>query len=68
MQCPFCHSEKDEEAPVCASCGRDTAVPAALLAERADLLQKRDRLRAELETAQARLAAKRARLSRSRRT
>ena len=68
MQCPFCHSEKDEEAPVCASCGRDTAVPAALLAERADLLQKRDRLRAELETAQARLAAKRARVSRSRRT
>jgi hypothetical protein len=67
MQCPFCHSEKDEQAPICASCGRDTAVPQALLTERADLLQKRDRLRAELETAQARLAAKRARLSRSRR-
>jgi hypothetical protein len=67
MQCPFCHQEKDEQAPVCASCGRDTAVPQALLTERADLLQKRDRLRAELETAQARLAAKRARLSRSRR-
>jgi len=66
MQCPFCHQEKDEQAPVCASCGRDTAVPQALLTERADLLQKRDRLRAELETAQARLAAKRARLSRSR--
>jgi hypothetical protein len=66
MQCPFCHAEKDEQAPVCASCGRDTAVPKALLAERADLLQKRDRLRAELETAQARLAAKRARLSRRR--
>jgi hypothetical protein len=66
MQCPFCHAEKDDQAPVCASCGRDTAVPLALLAERADLLQKRDRLRAELETAQARLAAKRARLSRRR--
>jgi hypothetical protein len=67
MQCPLCHAEKDEQAPVCASCGRDTAVPQALLTERADLLQKRDRLRAELESAQARLAAKRARLSRSRR-
>jgi hypothetical protein len=67
MQCPFCHSEKDERARVCASCGRDTAVPEALLTERAELLQKRDRLRAELESAQARLAAKRARLSRSRR-
>jgi len=68
MQCPFCHSEKDEQAPVCPSCGRDTAVPDGLLTERADLLQKRDRLRAELENAQARLSAKRARLSRSRRT
>ena len=67
MQCPFCHSEKDEQAPVCASCARDTAVPQALLAERAELLQKRDKLRAELESAQARLAAKRARLSRPRR-
>ena len=67
MQCPFCHSVKDEQAPVCGSCGRDTAVPEALLAERAELLQKRDRLRAQLEKAQAQLAAKRARLMRSRR-
>jgi hypothetical protein len=65
MQCPFCHSEKDVQAPVCANCGRDTAVPPALLAERAQLLQKRDRLRAELEQAQSRLAARRKRLSRS---
>jgi hypothetical protein len=67
MQCPFCHLEKDEKAPVCASCGRDTLVPEALLAERTELLQKRDRLRAELERAQARLASKRGRFSRSRR-
>lgn len=66
MQCPFCHAEKDEQAPVCASCSRDTAVPQALLVERTQLLQKRDRLRAELEQAQARLSSKRARLSRSR--
>lgn len=66
MQCPFCHSDKDEQAPVCSNCGRDTAVPAALLAERAELLQKRDKLRAELERAQARLSTRRGRLSRSR--
>jgi hypothetical protein len=66
MQCPFCHSEKDEQAPVCANCSRDTAIPPALLAERTELLQKRDRLRAELERAQARLATRRGRLSRSR--
>ena len=66
MQCPFCHSEKDEQAPVCASCGRDTLVPEALLAERAELLQKRDKLRAELERAQARLSTRRGRLSRPR--
>jgi hypothetical protein len=66
MQCPFCHKEKDEQAPVCGSCGRDTAVPEALLTERTELLQKRDKLRAELERAQVRLATKRGRLSRSR--
>ena len=66
MRCPFCHAEKDEQAPVCASCGRDTAVPQSLIAERAELVEKRDRLRAELERAQARLATKRGRLSRSR--
>ena len=66
MQCPFCHSEKDEQAPVCASCGRDTAVPEALLAERAQLLEKRDKLRADLERAQVRLATRRTRLSRAR--
>jgi len=66
MQCPFCHKEKDERAPVCASCGRDTAVPQSLLAERDQLLEKRDKLRAELERAQARLATKRGRLSRAR--
>ena len=66
MRCPFCHAEKDEQAPVCASCGRDTAVPQSLIAERAELVEKRDRLRAELERAQARLATRRGSLSRSR--
>ena len=66
MLCPFCHAEKHERAPVCPSCGRDTAVPETLLAERNELLQKRDLLRAELERAQAQLASKRGRFSRSR--
>jgi hypothetical protein len=61
MRCPFCADEKDEAAPVCASCGRDTAVPEALAAERIELLQKRDALRAELSEANARLAARRKR-------
>jgi len=61
MPCPFCHSDKDEQAPVCASCGRDTAIPEALVAERIELLQKRDALRAELSEANARLAARRRR-------
>lgn len=46
---------------MCASCGRDTAVPETLAAERIELLQKRDALRAELSEANARLAARRRR-------
>jgi hypothetical protein len=61
MRCPFCADEKDELALVCASCGRDTAIPEALIAERTELLQKRDALRAELSEANARLAARRGR-------
>ncbi len=36
---------------VCPSCGRDIAVPATLLAERDDLLRKREELRDELRRA-----------------
>jgi len=61
MRCPFCNDEKDELAPVCASCGRDTAIPEMLVAERAELLQKRDALRAQLDAANARLASRRGR-------
>jgi hypothetical protein len=61
MRCPFCADEKDEQAAVCANCGRDTAIPEALIAERIELLQKRDALRAELSEATARLAARRRR-------
>jgi len=33
---------------VCASCSRDIAVPVSLIAERNDLIQKRDTVREEL--------------------
>jgi len=33
---------------ICASCGRDIAVPRSLIAERDELLRKRDILRQEL--------------------
>ena len=48
MRCPFCFSEKEAEAPVCPTCNRDTAIPAALQKEYDDLLNKRDLLRDEL--------------------
>ena len=65
MQCPFCSSEQDDLAKVCAACGRDTAVPALLITERAELLAKRDALRAELDRATARLAERRRRKPRA---
>jgi hypothetical protein len=61
MGCPFCAVEKDELAPVCGKCGRDTAIPEVLIAEVVDLRKKRDTLQAELVQANARLAARRLR-------
>ena len=49
--CPYCQAENADSALVCASCARDIAVPATLIAERNDLLRKRDQLRAELARA-----------------
>lgn len=52
MTCPYCRAANDAEgALVCASCGRDIAVPATLIAERDDLLRKREALRDELKRA-----------------
>lgn len=59
MPCPFCKMELPDLALVCAACGRDAAIPESLLAERAELLAKRDKLRSELAAANARLAARR---------
>lgn len=49
MTCPYCQSRNTDGALVCASCGRDVAVPATLIAERDNLLRKRDDLRRELK-------------------
>ena len=57
--CFFCKAEKDDQSLVCPACGRDTAVPAPLAAEHQALLQKRDRLRADLVEAKAGLASRR---------
>jgi hypothetical protein len=55
--CFFCQTESGERTLVCAACGRDAAVPAALAAEHEALSLKRDRLRVELAEAKARLAS-----------
>jgi hypothetical protein len=55
MKCPYCASEVADSALVCASCARDIAIPATLIAERDDLLRKRDALRDELARARSEL-------------
>jgi hypothetical protein len=49
MNCPYCRSETDEDVLVCAACARDIAVPPTLIAERDELLRKREALRDELK-------------------
>jgi hypothetical protein len=51
MNCPYCQSENDKKALVCAACSRDIAVPPTLVAERDELIRKRDLLRDELRRA-----------------
>jgi hypothetical protein len=51
MPCPYCLSENAGNALVCAVCSRDIAIPATLIAERDDLLHKRDLLRDQLRSA-----------------
>jgi hypothetical protein len=58
--------ENAVDALVCASCSRDIAVPASLLAERDDLARKRDSVRqALIEAGAAFEALKRSRKNRS---
>ena len=49
MSGPYCRSENDKDALVCAACARDIAVPLTLIAERDELLRKREALRDELK-------------------
>ena len=65
MPCPFCKMEMADQALVCGACGRDTAIPESLIAERTELLAKADTLRSELAAASARLAARRRRKPRA---
>jgi hypothetical protein len=55
MICPYCSSENVSNTLVCSICSRDIAVPATLIAERDDLLRKRDLIRGELSRARAEL-------------
>jgi len=55
MMCPFCLKESASKALVCDSCSRDIAVPEQLIAERDDLVRKRDIVKRELLAARAEL-------------
>jgi hypothetical protein len=55
--CPFCAGGNADNATVCASCSRDIAVPASLIAERDDLAHKRDVLQEQLAGARRELDA-----------
>jgi hypothetical protein len=51
MSCPYCLSENPGSGLVCTVCARDIAIPATLIAERDDLVRKRDLLRDQLRSA-----------------
>jgi hypothetical protein len=55
MICPYCLRDNPEQVLVCTACSRDIAVPATLIAERDDLIAKRDAAREELQRAMAEL-------------
>jgi len=64
MMCPFCLKENALKALVCDSCSRDIAVPEQLIAERDELVRKRDLVRRELLAARAELEQLRRRKNR----
>ena len=53
--CPFCAQPNAQQALVCSSCSRDIAIPASLIAERDDLVRKREMAREDLALAKAEL-------------
>jgi hypothetical protein len=56
MICPYCLKENADAVLVCVTCSRDIAVPETLIAERDDLIAKREAARDELQRALAELA------------
>jgi len=57
VTCLYCLAGHEKGALVCASCGRDIAAPATLVAERDELLRKREQLRDELKRARDEIEA-----------
>lgn len=55
IECPFCAQPNVAHALVCSSCARDMTVPDSLIAERDELIRKRDKVREELSRAKAEL-------------
>jgi hypothetical protein len=55
MTCPYCKSQNEEGTLICATCRQDIAIPETLLAERENLLRKRDRAREQLRQVRAEL-------------
>ena len=55
FECPFCAQPNADHALACNSCCRDITIPASLLAERDDLIRKREAVREELSRAKAEL-------------
>jgi hypothetical protein len=51
ISCPYCLSENPGAALVCIVCSKDIAIPATLIAERDELLRKRDLVWDELRRA-----------------
>jgi hypothetical protein len=51
MNCTYCGAENTQGVLVCATCSRDIAIPLTLIAEREELLRKRDLLLNELRRA-----------------
>lgn len=64
FECPFCAQPNADRALACNSCCRDITVPASLLAERDDLIRKREAVRDELSRAKAELETYRIRKGR----
>ena len=56
MICPFCANENAVQAVVCGCCARDIAVPQSLVAERDELLRKREIVQQALSAARTELA------------